>query len=112
MIGGGACFGRRGVSYLEVLACVTIIGVISLVIVPRLGRGKEKAMSAACQLNVEMIEVQATLFHRRTGRWPNRRLTDLEANADYFPEGIPVCPVDQSAYTFDTGAGRVNGHQH
>ncbi|MCC9601560.1 type II secretion system GspH family protein [Stieleria sp. JC731] len=103
---------RRGLSYLEVLACVTIIGVLSLVIVPRLGQGKDNASRSLCELNRQMIEMETVLFARQYGRWPKANLSDIADQSKFFPDGLPKCPVDESTYTIDVKTGRVNGHQH
>ena len=32
--------------------------------------------------------------------------------AAYFPDGLPACPVDASAYALDLTTKRVTGHAH
>ena len=39
-------------------------------------------------------------------------LSDIGANSSYFPDGLPICPVDGSSYSIDTTTLRVNGHTH
>ncbi|OYP34431.1 competence type IV pilus major pilin ComGC [Rhodopirellula sp. MGV] len=102
----------KGISYLELVASVTIIGVLAAAIIPRLGRGKEQANATACELNVRMIELQTVLFYREQGRWPDRYLSEIAADPRYFPDGLPVCPVDGTRYIVAPDTGRVNGHRH
>ena len=103
---------RNGISLLELMAAVTIIGVIAYVTVPRLGTGASEAKKEACHVNREIINVQSALWKRDNGTWPSTTLTSIGADVDYFPEGIPRCPVDGSSYTIDTTSGAVVGHNH
>ncbi|MCA9125975.1 MAG: prepilin-type N-terminal cleavage/methylation domain-containing protein [Planctomycetales bacterium] len=103
---------RRGLSLLEMLACITIIGIVAAVIVPRLGSGGEVAKINACNIQRETIQIQSLLWRRATGDWPSSTLSDIGADVVYFPEGLPTCPLDDSSYTLDTDTGLVVGHDH
>ena len=37
---------------------------------------------------------------------------DIAADPDYFPNGLPACPVDGSSYKLDGGTKRVKDHNH
>lgn len=102
---------RRGLSLLELLACVTILAVLVTVIAPRLSTGGGVAKTRACSVNREVIEVQAALWKRSKGSWPQGDLSDVFASPQHFPEGGLRCPVDGSPYTIDK-SGRVIGHNH
>ena len=108
----GKHFPRNGASLLELLAVVTILGVITAVILPRLGSGAKTSQSASCEVNVGVIEIQAALWRRETGSWPDSSLSDVGASTKHFPEGKPACPVDGSEYRLNTNTGRVIGHNH
>jgi hypothetical protein len=41
---------------------------------------------------------------------PPAQLSDLEG--DYYPETIPNCPADNTAYTIDPVTQRIVGHNH
>ena len=45
-------------------------------------------------------------------RLPLANLSDVGGDINYFPEGLPLCPVDSSAYTIDNTTGLVIGHNH
>jgi hypothetical protein len=51
------------------------------------------------------------LWRRANGTWPAADLSAIGADANYFPEGLPTCPVDGAVYTIDTN-GAVVGHTH
>ena len=103
---------RRGLSLLELLAVVAIIGVIASVVVPRIRGSKQVSQGTSCSVHVGVIEVQASLWRFQTGVWPDAALTNVGADKSFFPEGLPTCPLDGSAYTIDTATGHVIGHEH
>lgn len=107
-------FGRRrvGVSLAEMLAAAAIVGIVALVVVPRLAGGSGTAKRSACHARRGNIEMQAQLWYRNKGGWPLASLGDIGADVNYFPEGLKTCPVDGSTYTLDTSTGRVIGHDH
>jgi prepilin-type N-terminal cleavage/methylation domain-containing protein len=102
----------RGLSLTELVAAAAILGVLALVIVPRIARHHDDAERTACHTNRTEIELQARLWRRSTGSYPAANLGDIGGNAAYFPAGLPICPVDGSAYTIDTTGGIVIGHTH
>ena len=103
---------RFGASLLELLAVVTILGVLTVVVVPRISVGAKTSQKAACDMNVAVIEIQAILWRRETGSWPDSSLSDVAASTKYFPEGKPQCPVDSTEYQLNSNTGRVIGHNH
>ncbi|GIW92726.1 MAG: hypothetical protein KatS3mg110_0767 [Pirellulaceae bacterium] len=102
---------RGGLSLLELLAVVVILGILAGLIVPRFGKQSLQAKRDACQVHKGEIEVQAILWYKATGRWPAGDLSDIGSDPGYFPDGLPVCPVDGSRYRLDSN-GRVVGHDH
>jgi len=47
-------------------------------------------------------------YYVNTGDWPAIDLSDIAADINYFPDGIPTNPVDSSAYTLNNTTKRVN----
>ena len=103
---------RAGLSLFELLAALTILAILVVIIVPRFGDHAKTAKKRACSVNKGNIEVQSQLWYRTKGTWPASGLTDIGANQTYFPDGLPTCPVDGSAYQLDATTHRVNGHTH
>ena len=91
---------------------VVILGIISLVVLPRLWGGSLDSKRNACYVNKADIEVQAELWHRNKGSWPAANLSDMGADEAYFPDGLPSCPVDGTAYVLDGTTHQVIGHDH
>ncbi|TWT66298.1 hypothetical protein Pla123a_46920 [Posidoniimonas polymericola] len=103
---------RRGLSLIEMLAVVAVVGILSVLLIPRVSEHSSRGKTVACDLNRGEIELQVQLWRRASGSFPAANLSDIGALTSYFPDGLPVCPVDGSAYTIDTATGRVLGHSH
>lgn len=103
---------RSGFSLLELILVVTVLGIVSAVVIARINSGdKDQVKKAACGAHKRELELQAQLYYRATGNWPSSTCGEMN-NATYFPRGLPTCPVDDSAYEFNTTTKRVNGHTH
>ena len=103
---------RRGMSLMELTAVVAILGVLALLIVPRLSGHQASAKKAACHATQGEIELQVRLWRRNMGSYPAANLSNIGADVNYFPTGVSACPVDSSTYTIDTTTGLVIGHTH
>lgn len=103
---------RDGLSFVELLAVLAILALLVSLILPRVIGDNDASKSAACQTYKGDIEIQAELWKHNTGLWPAADLSDIGADLNYFPEGLPTCPVDGSVFTIDPSTGRVVGHNH
>jgi len=101
-----------GLSLLEVLAVVVILGIVAMIAVPRFSASSDNSKAAGCHINTGNIEVQASLWYRNKGSWPAADLSNIFANSAYFPDGATTCPVDGSSYVFDPATEKVVGHTH
>ena len=107
-----SCLRRPGLSLMEVIAVITIMGIIAMIAIPRLAHTGDKTKANSCFTTKGMIEVQAELWFRNKGVPPAANLNDVMADTSYFPDGAVTCPVDGSAYQLNTTTMRVNGHAH
>ena len=103
---------NRGFSLLELLAVVTILGIIAALIVPRVTSSSAASAEKACYHNRATINRQVELFYNFEGAWPANNLSDIGADIDYFPQGVPMCPVDGQPYVLDATTHRVVGHSN
>jgi prepilin-type N-terminal cleavage/methylation domain-containing protein len=103
---------RPALSLLELLAALAILAVLAGYIIPRVVSHLDDARRNACHANRGNIELQVQLWRRNTGSFPASSLSDIGSDSAYFPDGLPVCPVDGTAYTIDTTTGSVIGHNH
>jgi general secretion pathway protein G len=99
-------------SLVELMGVLAILGLLAAIILPRVSGGDEQSRIAACKTHKGNIEVQAELWLHDAGSWPMANLSNIGSDVVYFPEGLPVCPVDGSSYTIDAATGRVSGHTH
>ncbi|MEX2121102.1 MAG: prepilin-type N-terminal cleavage/methylation domain-containing protein [Pirellulales bacterium] len=99
---------RGAFSLLELLAVITILGIIAVVVIPRIAISSATAKENACFQNKAEVNSAVERFFFDSGALPaNLAAVDT---ATYFPDGIPVCPVSGAAYTLDATSKRVTGH--
>lgn len=97
---------RVGFSLMELLAVVTILGIIAAIIVPRVTTSSDNAKTQVNAHNKGTINSAIERYYIENGSWPSADLNELDVVA-YFPDGIPTNPVDNSAYTMNTTTHRV-----
>lgn len=103
-----------GFSLLELLAVVTILGIIAVVVIPRISvsAGTAKANSAA----QSQAEINAAIerYYFDLGTFP-ASLTVLFGNTTYFPDGAPKNPYTDTAaaaeWTFNGTTNRCTGYK-
>jgi len=103
---------RNAFSLLEILAVVTIIGIVAVVVLGRISSTSLDAKKNACYVHKGNVEVQVQRWHRTKDSWPALNLADIGVVDEYFPDGLPTCPVDGTSYTLDSTTHRVVGHDH
>jgi prepilin-type N-terminal cleavage/methylation domain-containing protein len=103
------CRIRRGFTLLELLAVVTIMGIITAMAVSRISTQALDAKKKCCLQFRADLNSAIERFHFDHGAFPTQ-LSDLEG--EYYPETIPNCPVDNSAYQIDAASNWVQAHNH
>ena len=99
---------KRGFSLLELLAVVTILGIIAAIIVPRVTVSSTTAKTKVRDHHKATINAAVERYYIDTNAWPANDLSDIGANVNYFPSGIPTNPVDGSPYSLNATTHRVN----
>lgn len=96
---------RAAFSLLELLAVVTIIGVVAAVIVPRISVSGVAAKKEMCKQHVSEVNRALERYFVQNGTLT----TDLAvlSGPDYFPDGVPTCPLHGTAYTVDDDTRRL-----
>ncbi|QDS99350.1 competence type IV pilus major pilin ComGC [Adhaeretor mobilis] len=98
---------RRAFSLLELLAVVTIIGILAGIIVPRASVSSHNAAVKTCSHNRAQLNSALELYNLENGSFP-ADLATLEPT--HFPSGIPTCPVSGNAYQLDVAGERIDSH--
>ena len=91
---------------MELLVVVTILGVLAVLIVPRITTTATTAEQRSDEQNRLAINSAIERYYIEEGSWPTD-LATLAADLDYFPQGIPVNPTDGSAYALNSTTHRV-----
>src|SRR5262245_12990847 len=99
-------------SLMELLAVVVILGIIAALIVPRLIPGTDTAKYKTCFHNRAEINITVEQYYMHTGNWPATNLSDIGVDVNYFPDGLPACPVSGQPYRLDPVTHRVVGHDN
>ena len=104
------CKSHNAFSLMELIAVVTILGILAALLLPRITTSSENAKEACCQHNRTEIDITVERYYIHPGGWPADDLSDIGADVDYFPDGLPTCPVSGDAYELDAATHRVIGH--
>jgi prepilin-type N-terminal cleavage/methylation domain-containing protein len=99
---------RRGFSLMELLAVVTILGIIAAIIVPRVMVSSDTSKQKVNAHNKATINSAVERWYVEKGSWPANNLSDIGADTNYFPDGVPANPVDGSAYSLNAATHRCN----
>ena len=99
---------RRGFSLMELLAVVTILGIIAAMVVPRVTTSSATAKAKVHAHNKASINATVERYYVTEGSWPANDLSDIAADIDYFPDGLPANPTGGAAYTLDATTHRVD----
>ncbi len=100
---------RKGLSLVELVIVVLILGALAAIAIPRIMTGSGTARNNACDTNIDIINMQVELYNAEENAYPT--LTDLFADANYFPDGTPVCAYHATVYALD-GDNRAVDHAH
>jgi prepilin-type N-terminal cleavage/methylation domain-containing protein len=101
---------RAAFSLKELLAVVAILGLLAALIVPRISGGNDVAKEKTCVHNRTELNITVEQYYLHTGTWPANDLSDIGADVNYFPDGLPTCPVTGAPYRIDPTTHRVIGH--
>jgi len=80
----------KGVTLVELLIVVLILGALAAIAVPRIMGGATTARTNSCNTNIALINTGMELYRANNDAYTT--LAILFADANYFPDGTPVCP--------------------
>jgi type II secretory pathway pseudopilin PulG len=87
---------------------VMLISIIASVIMVRISASTDAAKCKTCQHNRSELNAAIERYGVENGSYPSD-LGDLVVS-EYFPGGVPVCPVSGAAYSMNSTTHRIDGH--
>ena len=97
----------KGFTLVELIFVLIIAALVAGFIIPKLASTTDAAKVSANKHNIAVINTQVELWYTKNGTWPEDDLSDIGVHPDYFPEGMPKNPVDDSDYELDPTTHRV-----
>ena len=98
-----------GFTLLELLAVVTIIGILAATVMSRISTQAYDAKKKCCLQYKRDMNAALERYHFDHGTYP-AQLDDL--CPDYYPDVLPVCPITNQAYDVDSLNHWIQGHNH
>ena len=103
---------EKGVTLVELLIVVLILGALAAIAIPRLTQSADTAKKNSCATNLDIINSQIELYAAENdGTYP-ATLEVITNSTAYFPDGPPQCPVTDANYPDALVNDRVDKSAH
>jgi len=94
----------RGFTLLEMLAVVTILGIIAAVVVPRFANFTDTSKTNVAQHHIAQLNAIVERHYIDSSAWPTN-LTELVT--DGYIDAVPTHPDSSKTYSLNTTTNRV-----
>ena len=105
----------KGMSLVEVLVVVLILGALAAIAIPRIATSTTTANQNACDTNIAVINSAIEQYAANNdGSYPADQAacnTNVTGSTTYFPDGAPACPTT-GTYTYSAVTKRVSCDVH
>ena len=98
-----------GFTLVEMLIVVLLMGVLAAIAIPAASMAAKSRKVNACDSNISLINAQIEMYKLANKQYP-AQLSDVTGDADYFPDGVPLCPFE-TTYVLG-GNNRITLHNH
>jgi len=103
---------EKGFTLVELMLVVILISILGAIVIPRYAMSTKRAKVQSCEIQRSIINKQVESYFFAEATWPLDSLADIRTNVNYFPDGVPTCPVDLTSYVLvPTPVKRVSGHR-
>ena len=103
---------ETGFTLIEIMLVVILISILAAIVIPRYTVSTKRAKVQSCEMNRSIINKSVEMYFFVEATWPLDSLSDIRTNVNYFPDGVPTCPVDLTSYTLaPSPLKRVTGHR-
>jgi len=96
----------KGFTLIELLIVVVILGVLAVIVIPRITTSTTTAKARICKTNIDVINTQIEMWYADHGSYPDD-LSDITEDPNYFLKGAPECP-EEGTYLMDADTHRVS----
>lgn len=91
---------RLAFSVVEFFAVSTIVGIIAAIVVPRVVVDDSLAKEKLRDHYAAAINVAVERYKSEHQAWP-KRIADLSADPEFFPDGLPANPISGQPFELD-----------
>ncbi|MCX5683056.1 MAG: prepilin-type N-terminal cleavage/methylation domain-containing protein [Planctomycetota bacterium] len=104
----------KGITLLEVLLVLLILGLVAAAAIPSFVYSGE-ARGTECRSNIALLSTEIENYTAQSGGRPPATTADfvkfVNADAERFPKGMPRCPYNRP-YDYDPASGSILPHRH